>query len=140
MQLESQEREWSYKQRWHPLSGIPADATVACSSIPAPATPVATDNCDTEVELAYSETEQAGSCTDSYVLLRTWTAMDNCGNSTVETQTLTVEDTEAPILSGIPADATVACGSIPAPATPVATDNCDTEVELAYSETEQAGS
>ncbi|MEZ4949332.1 MAG: hypothetical protein R2784_08095 [Saprospiraceae bacterium] len=29
---------------------------------------------------------------------------DNCGNSTVATQTITVLDNEAPILTGVPAD------------------------------------
>ena len=121
------------------LSGIPADATVACGSIPAPATPTATDVCDTNVEINFSEISEPGTCVDSYILIRTWTAIDNCGNTATASQTLIVEDTEAPVLSGIPADATATCNTLPAPANPVATDNCDTEVEIDYSETEQAG-
>ena len=116
------------------LSGVPSDVTVECNDVPAPAQPVASDDCDTDVDLVLNETVTDGSCVDSYILTRTWTATDNCGNSTTETQVITVQDTQAPVLAGIPADATVDCDAVPAPATPVVNDNCDTDVDLAFDE------
>ena len=47
----------------------------------------------------------AGDCTGNYTITRTFTAMDVCGNSSMATQTITVQDTTAPMLS-IPADYT----------------------------------
>ena len=123
------------------LSGVPTDASVECDALPTP--PVigvditATDNCDTDVEITYSVNVIAGICTDSYVEERTWTAMDNCGNSVSQTQVLTITDTTDPVLNGVPADASVECDALPTP--PVigvditATDNCDTDVEITYS-------
>jgi hypothetical protein len=57
--------------------------------------------------------------------VRTWTAKDCANNETVHTQTLTIVDTTAPVLSGVPADITVACEGPPAPPVVTATDNCD---------------
>jgi hypothetical protein len=57
--------------------------------------------------------------------LRTWIATDACGNSSSKSQTVTVVDTTAPVLSAAPADTTVECDSVPPQATLTATDNCD---------------
>ena len=42
-------------------------------------------------------------------VIRTWTATDCTGNSVSATQTLTFVDTTDPVLSGVPADATLEC-------------------------------
>ena len=62
-----------------------------------PATATATDNCDDEPTVSYLGEERTdGTCPDSYTLTRTWTATDNCGNSSDESQVITVVDTTAP--------------------------------------------
>jgi hypothetical protein len=81
------------------LSGVPADATVECDSVPEPAVPTAVDNCDSSVDIAYSQTRTDGNCAYDYTLTRVWTATDNWGNLTVQTQVLTVQDTTAPRLT-----------------------------------------
>ncbi|WP_208420037.1 HYR-like domain-containing protein [Paraflavitalea devenefica] len=115
------------------LSGVPADATVQCGSIPTAATVTATDNCDPTVPVTFNEivsvTDGCGTIT------RTWTATDACGNTVTATQTLTVQDNIPPVLTGVPADATVQCGAIPAAATVTATDNCDPTVPVSMTET-----
>jgi len=122
------------------LSGIPADITVECDSIPAPASPTVTDNCDADVGIAFSEERTDGSCEDDYTLTRYWTATDSCNNSVQATQTITVRDTTVPELTGIPADMTVECDNVPVPAQPTATDNCDADVEIAFGEVRGDGS
>ena len=72
---------------------MPSDETIECDAIPSAASVTATDNCDTDVEVSLVETRVDGGCTDNYTLRREWTATDNCGNISVETQNITVEDT-----------------------------------------------
>ena len=60
---------------------------------------------DLTVELV--ETIEEG-CGSSYVMTRTWTATDDCGNASTATQTITIVDTTAPVLT-IPADYTAEC-------------------------------
>ena len=129
------------------LSGVPADESVECDGIPPlpiPGVVTATDNCDATPTITVDSTITAGSCAGTYILTREWTAEDDCGNSVTETQTLTIVDTTAPILAGIPADETVECDAIPT--APVigtditATDNCDSNPTITLNETTTAGS
>jgi len=113
------------------LAGVPIDETVECDAVPAPATSVsATDNCSVPFIMFY-ETISEG-C--PYVITRTWTATDDCGNSVSDFQVITVVDTHAPELIGVPVNETVECDAIPAPAIVTASDNCDESLEVAFSE------
>ena len=108
--------------------GLPADITVDCGQVPAqpPLDSInVTDNCDLAPVLSLTDSTIAGGCPGDYTILRTLTATDQCGNTASLTQTITVEDQIPPVLSGVPADVTVDCGNIPAPAVVTATDNCD---------------
>ena len=56
-------------------------------------------------------------------------------DQTVETQTISVGDTENPVIVGVPADLSAECEAIPAiPNNVTATDNCDTDVQLDFEE------
>ena len=89
---------------------MPADVTAECDAVPVvPAGITATDNCDAEVDVTYSEVRTDGTCLDSYTLTRTWTATDNCGNSIQHVQVITIQDTKAPVWDQtMPADVTAA--------------------------------
>ena len=114
------------------LMGVPASTTVACNAIPAPAVPTVSDNCDISINISYDETSSGSAC--SQVLIRTWTATDLCGNNTSAVQTITVVDNIPPVITGAPSDMTVNCNAVPAPATPTASDNCDMNVPVIYSQ------
>ncbi|RMG80766.1 MAG: hypothetical protein D6714_14120, partial [Bacteroidetes bacterium] len=116
------------------LTGIPADVTVECSAIPAVANPTASDNCTTTLSIDYQEVRTDGACADSYVLTRTWTVTDDCGNENSGSQIITVEDQTAPEFVSIPSDITVECDAVPAAETMVATDNCDSDVQINLTE------
>jgi len=69
------------------------------------------------VTITYSssntQTNDGSSTDDCYEITRNWEAIDHCGQVVNYTQTLTVIDTVAPILVGIPADITVSSNAIP---------------------------
>lgn len=117
------------------LANIPTDMTVECDAVPAePTTITATDNCDEDVFVEFNEVRSNNDCTDSYRLIRTWTATDNCGNSTSSIQVITIEDTTEPILENISADITInGTDQIPN-ITVSATDNCDPDVDISFEE------
>ena len=125
------------------LSGIPADETVQCDNVPtAPAIGIditAADNCDANPAITFAETETPGTCPQERVITRTWTVTDACGNSDVAIQVITVQDTEAPVFTFVPADATVECDQPIPNGTATADDNCDNIVDVSVVETEVVG-
>ena len=104
---------------------LPADVTVDCGSIPAAATLTATDDCDSDASVSFSEVAS----TTCAGIVRTWVAVDDCGNSTTHIQNITVTDTDNPVITGTPADISQTadagdCGAIVTWTAPTATDNC----------------
>src|SRR5262249_14347942 len=112
------------------ISSIPGDVTVQCASaVPAAndGAVSATDNCGGTPVISHNDQTIPGTCANNFVVKRTYTATDACGVSSSKTQTITVNDTTAPLITSIPADTTVECASaVPTAndAAVVATDNC----------------
>src|SRR5690606_41993623 len=98
---------------------LPADITLNSTNITYTVILRATDNCDNNVDVDFNETVSGNeTCGGEYTITRTWTAQDCAGNSASHTQTITVEDTTAPVFSGtLPADITRNCANITAPVT-----------------------
>ncbi|WP_281979832.1 gliding motility-associated C-terminal domain-containing protein [Tenacibaculum mesophilum] len=115
------------------LSATPADVSVDCEAIPAVPTITATDNCHSVVDVVFTEVSNTvvDGCGE---IVRQWESTDNCGNTVSHTQTITVTDTTAPVLSATPADVSVDCEAIPAVPTITATDNCDSVVDVIFTE------
>jgi large repetitive protein len=120
------------------LSGVPADATYSCEEeIPAAANVTATDNCTDDVLVSFNESIIPGNCPQSYVIVRTWSAADNCENSVSATQHITITDLVAPVITACPADASYDClADVPAANTSLvsATDNCGNVTIVLHSE------
>jgi len=110
---------------------IPSDYTAECSDEHPMDDASATDNCG-EVTIDVVETTIAGDCTGDYSITRAFTATDDCGNATSSTQTITIIDTTAPVLS-VPADYTTECDVALVLEDGTATDNCGA-VAIDYSE------
>ena len=107
------------------FSAPPAAANVQCSGdVPAMADLAWTDNCDGAGMVTGSDVSDGQSCPET--ITRTWTYTDACGNTATESQTITVNDTQAPVFSAPPAGVTVECsGDVPAVTNLAWTDNCD---------------
>ena len=73
--------------------------------------------------ITVEEVTTASACAGDYVITRTFTATDDCGNATGATQTITIIDTTAPELT-IPADYTAECSDEHPMEEATATDNC----------------
>ena len=116
------------------FANVPPAVTIACSQTMPTSAPRASDNCDREVAVAETRETIQGVCPDSYVVIRTWTASDNCGHLVTATQEVTIIDREGPRFARVPASRTIDCDDDPGSAEPVATDNCDDEVAITMTE------
>ena len=74
-----------------PELSIPADYTAECSAAHPLEDASATDNCGL-VSIVMDADTAAGACDQAYVVTRTFTASDECGNETTLSQTITIED------------------------------------------------
>jgi len=68
---------------------VPADYTVECDAALTLDAATAADNCGAAA-VTVSESTEAGDCTNEYVMTRTFTATDACGNTSTATQVITV--------------------------------------------------
>ncbi len=92
------------------LTNVPTDETVDCDAVPPPDTPTATDDCDANVSIMLDEVISSGNCSQSYTITRSWTAVDDCGNSvTSPNQVITVNPPPIPTIQNVPGPVTVAC-------------------------------
>jgi hypothetical protein len=81
------------------LFGVPRDVTVKSDAIPRVPQVSSTDNCsDAPVDFREVRVE-SGLGENNYRLLRSWTAMDLCGNTASATQTIAVVESGAPALA-----------------------------------------
>jgi hypothetical protein len=116
-----------------PVITCPADATVNCQDDTSPAalgSATGSDVCSgvtitsSDVSTQNADLNNAGHY--NYTIKRTWTATDECGNSTNCVQAITVHDVTAPVIT-CPANTTVNCQDDNTSASngkATATDNC----------------
>jgi hypothetical protein len=129
----SQTYTWTHDLVGPTLLGVPGGLSeeVSCyGDVPAAGEALALDTCSGFVPVYFDQTEsnQGSSCNNT--ITRTWTATDNCGNTSSYTYTIYVNDLVPPTII-CPADAIVGCTEeIPAPdtASVVAFDNCGGDV------------
>lgn len=96
----------------NPVITCPGNVTVECfptATLPEnTGTPVVTDNLDVEPAVTYTDSVAGASCPLINIITRTWKATDCAGNFSTCVQTITVEDTTAPIIN-CPPEVSVEC-------------------------------
>src|SRR6266536_746811 len=85
------------------VASCPADATIECPATPAFGTPTFSDACDSNLTVTLADEVLTISGQELSKTKRTWTATDDHNNSTTCSQTITVTDTTAPVVT-CPAD------------------------------------
>ena len=105
------------------------------------------DNCDNTLNAVPTDDVDPGSCEGEEVITRTWTLTDECGNTTIKVQTITIADTTSPSFT-TPADITIykdencdhdASVGVTGDVTDEA-DNCDTSLDATFGDVTEPGS
>ena len=119
------------------MFGVPDDIFTAndpgeCGAVVSWISPTSTDNCGIA---SFSSDVASGSFFPSGSTTVTYTATDIYGISTYASFTVTVTDTDEPVISGMPADITVSndagdCGAIVSWTEPTSTNNCGGTINL----------
>ncbi|HSG67318.1 MAG TPA: T9SS type A sorting domain-containing protein, partial [Bacteroidales bacterium] len=121
------------------ITYVPDSMMLQCASgIPA-ATPdsiIFSDNCSGNLTVMVSDSVTNDTvCSNQFILTRTWTVTDTCGNFAMASQVFVVFDSIAPVLYGVPADTGYCCAdSIPPPADVIAVDSCYGTVPVTLTE------
>ncbi|WP_299782488.1 gliding motility-associated C-terminal domain-containing protein [uncultured Formosa sp.] len=111
------------------VDNTPTDLTLECiDDVPAMEALTATDECSGVITSNGTETiNDTDTC--NVIITRNWIFTDDSGNSTEVSQTITVADTQAPIVPTIPADITIECSDdLPVMIDLTAQDNCSAAV------------
>ncbi|HEY0611576.1 MAG TPA: hypothetical protein VGD35_18020, partial [Chitinophaga sp.] len=120
------------------LHGTANDANVTCAKdVPAAPAITATDNCQTEIEVKFSQVTEDSTCVNKFRIVRKWWATDVCDNtSDTLKQVITVNDNVKPLITAdFPKEVNVPClKDIPVKPTATATDNCDGTLQPVYTE------
>ncbi|WP_026211535.1 T9SS type A sorting domain-containing protein [Lewinella cohaerens] len=77
---------------------FPANTGIECDEEVPFQQATAEDACS-EVEISFIDSRINGDCANNYTIRRRWTAVDGCGNPTVQDQFITVSDTTPPVLA-----------------------------------------
>ena len=119
------------------LMGVPANMTADCDNIPTPPVVSATDDCDTNPQVDFDESQVQNGC--DVTITRTWTATDACGNVSSASQVISVTDNSVPVFANVPQDVTIGCQDALPTDEPTATDNCDNDVTITSNDTATPG-
>ncbi|MGB4849574.1 MAG: hypothetical protein WBP41_16745, partial [Saprospiraceae bacterium] len=132
------------------IASLPAPSNINCPATPSFTQATATDACGSAITFTFADVTTTGACTGSYSVKRTWTATDGCANSSTASQTITVIDIAAPVITGIIPPVTVegctAASKPPAVNTVAAlealgvqiTDACSADASLTVTNTDVA--
>ncbi|MEE9371803.1 MAG: SdrD B-like domain-containing protein [Saprospiraceae bacterium] len=119
------------------IQNAPENISVSCSA-PSGSSLTAIDACAGTLTANPVDVRTDGNCPNRYVINRTWSFSDECGNSITHTQIINVTDDESPVITNVPVNVDVdGLDQIPSVSTPTATDNCgDANIALNESRNE----
>ena len=120
------------------FTSVPANMQYSCETDFVPGVATAGDLCSDVVTVSVSQSVTPGDCPQEYIIVYTYTAMDNCGNMATANSSTTIFDNQAPVWGTNQSVYTYECTQNVPVITPSATDNCGT-VSYSYIDTETGG-
>jgi len=120
-----------------PVISCPPDVNVSCEETVDFGVATATDNCDPDPDVDYVNDTVTTTC--PLEIHRTWTAVDDCGNSASCVQIIIIRDDTPPTISGVGDDYTIECDQDPIFSDPYAEDNCDPDPSLTFNDVTTPG-
>ncbi|MCH7879329.1 MAG: hypothetical protein IH914_08465, partial [candidate division Zixibacteria bacterium] len=126
----------SVKDTTPPVITCPPPATVECGDPSDPSvtgTATAKDTCDANPAITFTDVVTGNSCTGDSLITRTFKATDCSGNADSCVQLISVKDTTPPPIS-CPANITIECGSGAATGSATATDICDPNPIISFTD------
>src|SRR2546429_5322159 len=84
-----------------------SSSTIECPATPEFTTPTATDECDPNPTLTFADVTTPGKWPQNLSVTRTWTSTDHCGIISTKSQTISVVDTTAPVISTVTDPSTI---------------------------------
>ncbi|MEO6130750.1 MAG: SdrD B-like domain-containing protein [Saprospiraceae bacterium] len=85
-----------------PVVSCPPSITVDCAANTSPTSvgnPGVTDLCDPSPTVTHTDVIISGACPAEFIIRRTWSATDHCGNNSTCLQTITLDDNTPPSLT-----------------------------------------
>ena len=127
-----------------PVITCPGPLTVQCDfDVPSPNTALVSvfDNCDADPVVSFvSDVSDGETCPET--ITRTYKAVDDCGNESFCTRTITINDTQDPTIT-CPLNVEVRTYEVKDPDSTgwaTAADNCDSDPSITYVDTKEEGS
>lgn len=92
----------------------------------------AIDNCDEDLDIAFTDSSIAGDCPNEEVVTRINSVTDDCGNVTLDTIVVSIVDNTPPVLfaDNLVENLVIACDQAMPVINFTVTDNCDPNVEI----------
>ncbi|MDZ4752108.1 MAG: hypothetical protein SGI87_10865, partial [Flavobacteriales bacterium] len=107
---------------------VPQDSLLVCDGIiPEVPNVTAYDECGDVLSIEFTEVDSGSGCEAG--ITRTWTAIDNCGNMSVASYTIYI-DNQAPIFEIVPGVLEISCADWGPLYYPTAADSCDVDVDV----------
>src|SRR5262249_16319314 len=122
-----------------PVITCPSVQNVECPNSPNFGAATASDLCDNSVIPTSSDVITPGNCPQELSLTLTWTATDDCGNSTTCSRTISVSDNTPPVITCPNPSSSVECPASPNFGNASASDLCDNSVVPTHSDVTTPG-
>jgi hypothetical protein len=116
------------------FTAFPADANLSCEEVPSfDDSDVAYFDACSAVTFSANDVITPGLCDSEYLLERTFTLTDDCGNTAVRTWIVQVSDNVPPTIFGVPENQVLPCGSVTPEISLFALDNCSATANIILS-------